>query len=293
MRPQGTWGPKEFAQFTEDELHETMMGAQPGSNYFEWAKAELEHRDRKRSQAEVPPSAASDSAIQIHAETAGANVNTTAESLRGRLKIEKTVFISYRRRAVSWAQAIYVDLTHHGYDVFFDYANLASGDFAGTIIENIRARAHFVVLITPTALERCNEPTDLFRREIEAAIESKRNIVPIMLDDFTFNAQGVDDQLGVTLAALKGYNGIPFYASYFSEGMERLRDKFLNVPLDTVLHPASPSAHRAAKEDQAAANQASQITTEILKEGPSTSALAGSYPDVLTKRDPSTGHRPG
>jgi len=31
----GTWGPKEFAQLTEEELHETMMGAQPGSNYFE------------------------------------------------------------------------------------------------------------------------------------------------------------------------------------------------------------------------------------------------------------------
>lgn len=49
MKPPGTWGPKEFAQFTEDELHETMMGAQPGSNYFEWAKAELEHRDRRRA----------------------------------------------------------------------------------------------------------------------------------------------------------------------------------------------------------------------------------------------------
>jgi hypothetical protein len=41
------WGPKEFAQFTEEELHATMMESQPGSNYFEWARAELEHRDRR------------------------------------------------------------------------------------------------------------------------------------------------------------------------------------------------------------------------------------------------------
>lgn len=47
MRPPGIWGAKEFAQFTEEELHETMMDSQPGSNYFEWAKAELEHRDRR------------------------------------------------------------------------------------------------------------------------------------------------------------------------------------------------------------------------------------------------------
>ena len=42
------WGPKEFAQFTEDELHATIMEAVPGSNYFEWAQAELQHRDRRR-----------------------------------------------------------------------------------------------------------------------------------------------------------------------------------------------------------------------------------------------------
>ena len=47
MRPPGEWGPNEFAQFTEGELHETMMGAMPGSNYYEWAKAELEHRERR------------------------------------------------------------------------------------------------------------------------------------------------------------------------------------------------------------------------------------------------------
>jgi hypothetical protein len=48
LKPPGSWGSKEFAQFTDDELHEEMMGAVPGSNYFEWAKTELQHRDRKR-----------------------------------------------------------------------------------------------------------------------------------------------------------------------------------------------------------------------------------------------------
>ena len=38
-KPSGIWGAKGFAQLCEDKLHETMMGAQPGSNYFEWAKA--------------------------------------------------------------------------------------------------------------------------------------------------------------------------------------------------------------------------------------------------------------
>lgn len=35
--------------------------------------------------------------------------------------IEKTVFISYRRANAPWALAIFKELTHHGYDAFFDY----------------------------------------------------------------------------------------------------------------------------------------------------------------------------
>ena len=90
-------------------------------------------------------------------------------------RIEKTVFISYRRSNVSWALAIFQNLTHHGYDVFFDYSGIASGDFERVILGNIDARAHFLVLLTPSALERCNESDDWLRREVEYAISSQRN----------------------------------------------------------------------------------------------------------------------
>src|SRR5271166_2223435 len=99
-------------------------------------------------------------------------------------RIEKTVFISYRRTNVPWALAIFQNLTQHGYDVFFDFSGIASGDFENVILENIHARAHFVVLLTPSALERCGDPEDWLRREIEAALESRRNIVPLMLEGF-------------------------------------------------------------------------------------------------------------
>ena len=61
------------------------------------------------------------------------------------LHIEKTVFLSYRRTNVPWALAIFKDLTSHGYDVFFDFTGIASGDFERVILEQIRARAHFIV----------------------------------------------------------------------------------------------------------------------------------------------------
>jgi len=171
-------------------------------------------------------------------------------------RIEKTVFISYRRTDESWALAIFQDLTQHGYDVFIDYDGIASGSFETAILENIKARAHFLVLLTPTALERCGDPKDWMRREIEAALDSQRNIVPLMLAGFNFGTPAVTGQLTGKLAALKEYNGLEIPKGYFSPAMERLRNKFLSVSLDTVLHPASLSALQAATEQKDKATMA-------------------------------------
>jgi hypothetical protein len=182
------------------------------------------------------------------------------------VRTEKTVFLSYRRTNALGARAIFQNLTYHGYDVFFDFNGIASGDFEGVILENIRARAHFVVLLTPSALERCSEPGDWLRREIEAAITCKRNIVPLMLEGFNFGTPVIASQLTGALAVLNRYNALHVPADYFDEAMERLRTKYLNVPLDTVLHPASASAVRVAKAEQAAASAAPAVTARELTE---------------------------
>lgn len=72
-------------------------------------------------------------------------------------QIEKTVFISYRRTNLPWALFIYQNLTINGYDVFFDYLSIDAGNFERVILDNIRARAHFIIILTPSALERCKE----------------------------------------------------------------------------------------------------------------------------------------
>ena len=100
-------------------------------------------------------------------------------------RIERSVFISYRRTNFPWALNIYQNLHHNGYDVFFDFEGIGPGDFETVILENITSRAHFLIVLTPSALERCSEPGDWLRREIETAIDSKRNIIPLMLEDST------------------------------------------------------------------------------------------------------------
>src|SRR5205085_1150556 len=51
---------------------------------------------------------------------------------------------------------------------------------------------------------------------------------------------------------------------YFLEAMGRLRDRYLNVPLSAVLHPASLSAQRAVTQQKAAAEAAPAVQEQEL-----------------------------
>jgi len=52
------------------------------------------------------------------------------------------------------------------------------------IIENIRARALFLLLLTPPVIEHCIEKVGWLRREIKLALYNKNIITPIFLEDF-------------------------------------------------------------------------------------------------------------
>ncbi|HRF97538.1 MAG TPA: tetratricopeptide repeat protein, partial [Aggregatilineales bacterium] len=160
-------------------------------------------------------------------------------------QIEKTVFISYRRTNIFHARAIFENLRYNGYDVFLDYESIDSGAFDTIILNQIQARAHFVVILTPSALERCNEPNDWLRREIETAIDTKRNIVPLLFDGFNWGNMG--RYLVGKMTVLNTYNALDVPANYFDEAMNRLRTRYLNIPIEAVLHP-TPHADEAVVE---------------------------------------------
>jgi len=181
-------------------------------------------------------------------------------------RIEKTVFISYRRKDISWALAVYQYLTSQKYDVFFDYTHIPSGDFEQIIVSNIKARAHFVLILTPTALDRCSEPGDWLRREIETAMDEKRNIVPLFFDGFNFGSASVAEKLTGKLADVKRYNGLDVPSGYFPEAMERLNTRYLNVPLSAVLHPVSTEVKKVVKDEKNAANKALVEQRQEIKE---------------------------
>lgn len=179
-------------------------------------------------------------------------------------RVEKTVFISYRRTNSFMARAVYQSLTAKGFDVFFDFEGINSGDFEQIILGNLRARAHFLVILTPSALERCVEPGDWLRREIETAIDEKRNIVPLFFEGFNFSSPAIAQYMVGKMAMLKNYNGLNVPADYFNEAIDRLVSRFLNVPLDAVLHPLSKDARKGAAVQKAAVEKAEVVTENEL-----------------------------
>ena len=180
--------------------------------------------------------------------------------------IEKTIFISYRRKDISWALAVYQYLTSQKYDVFFDYTSIPSGDFEQIIVSNIRARAHFVLILTPTALDRCSQPGDWLRREIETAVDEKRNIIPLLFDGFNFASPSVVEKLTGKLASIPRYNALEIPSGYFIEAMERLSRRYLNIPLDAVIHPVSTEVRKVVQEVQVAADKALEQKKEDIEE---------------------------
>lgn len=178
-------------------------------------------------------------------------------------RIEKTVFISYRRANLPWALFVYQNLTIHGYDVFFDYQSIDSGNFESVILDNIRARAHFIVILTPSALEKCSKPGDWLRREIETAIDENRNIIPFMVDNFDFGSQAVKNALTGKLKILSTYNGLPVQNTYVFEAMDRLRNRFLNTALSDVPKAVLQiEAQKITDMQKAAANNAPLVDVE-------------------------------
>lgn len=203
------------------------------------------------------------------------------------MQIQKTVFISYRRKNMYMARAVYADLRENGYDVFMDILTGESGDFSQTLLQQIDARAHFVLILTPSALERCTHPDDWLRREIEYAMEKHRNIIPLRFENFKFEEVQhylVSDRLKL----LPRYNSVKVDDEYFEAAMDRLRSQqYLDRPIELVLHPASPAVKQAAATAAAQVAAAPEVTPEqqeaerLFESGYRKSRLLGDYSGAI------------
>ncbi len=132
-------------------------------------------------------------------------------------------FISYRRdRGSHLARLLKQALEGPTLDVFLDVDDLGVGHFDDNLLFEIERRDSFIVVLTPGCLDRCHEEGDYFRREIEAAIELKRRIVPVVADGFHWPEARLIPE---SIRDLSRHNDVEYSHRQWDSVLRKLRDK--------------------------------------------------------------------
>jgi WD40 repeat protein len=129
-------------------------------------------------------------------------------------------FLSYRRESgADTARLIRAELLSRGLKSFLDVDDLGAYHFDESLLKRIEEAAHFILVLSPGALDRCANEGDWLRREIAHAISSQRNVVPVLKEGFHFPPR---EALPAELADLPRYNCVDYSHIYFQATMGRL-----------------------------------------------------------------------
>ena len=161
------------------------------------------------------------------------------------------IFLSYRRDGGDMtALYLYERLTHMGYRVAYDFETLLNGRWDDAILRTIEGCQDVVVVLSPGALDRCVEweknraiwindnpgrdfldkydKNDWMRREIAHANLHKKNILPVLLRDFSFPPV---EQLPEDIRELPFQNGIGASPEHHRDTLTRLTKRLTAKPV--------------------------------------------------------------
>ena len=137
------------------------------------------------------------------------------------------IFISYRRQGGDTTARILCErFTDLGYKVFFDVENLRAGDFNTELYDVIDQCNDFLIILSPDALDRCENEGDWVRNELAYALKKKKNIVPVLLRGFTF-----PDKLPEDIKDVRFKNGLEASSEFFDAFVARLQKFLVSKPL--------------------------------------------------------------
>jgi len=149
------------------------------------------------------------------------------------------IFISYRRKGgYDTAKLIFDRLRLDGYSVSFDIDTLTNGNFDKELEQRVSDCKDFLLVLSPNSFDRffnqnpAYEPdSDWFRREISQAVKTNKNIVPLILDGFSFPKTLPDDVKDVA-----NKNAIDIYPKYFEAAYEKMKSFLISKPSWVVKH---------------------------------------------------------
>lgn len=142
----------------------------------------------------------------------------------------KDIFISYRRDGGEFlANLLYLRLTADGYRVFLDIESLRSGKFNEQLFQVIEACTDLLLILPPKGLDRCADPSDWVRLELEHATNLGKNIIPVMMRDFRW-----PETLPEKLRDIPLKNGVTADTELFDGVISRLEKKLLLSRIQSV-----------------------------------------------------------
>lgn len=108
---------------------------------------------------------------------------------------DKLVYISYRHADLLKALAVSQKISAEGFNACVDHGEAGNQAAEQANVQQIKARPHFILILTPTALEGCSDPVDPLRRELEAAFEHNNLILTLLCDGASFDDPHFQEQL--------------------------------------------------------------------------------------------------
>ncbi|HEY0379856.1 MAG TPA: TIR domain-containing protein [Pyrinomonadaceae bacterium] len=159
----------------------------------------------------------------------------------------KTVFISYRRDPAgsAFARSLAEKLTHHGYDVFLDVDRVNAGEWGEQILKEVESRAHFILVLTPGALDGCESAEDWVRREFAHALQHGRNIVPILED--SVDLAELRRECRPPMSRLFAFQVAQVRHDSYNAGIQNLIDRFIPAT-KAPRSPGETTGQRPGKE---------------------------------------------
>ncbi len=188
---------------------------------------------------------------------------------------EYDVFISYRREVTEYlSRTLYEKLSQDGYRVFYDVENIQSGRFNAQILESIAGSKTMIIVLPPHGLDRCADPEDWVRREVEYAMERGMVLILVLMPGFDW--ESARPLLPDSLRALPEYQSITADNSLFGSWYTRLKT-WISREVGAVRAPS------ASQIPQAERDQALERGMEALKDGDFD--MAGMIFDAILARD--------
>lgn len=168
------------------------------------------------------------------------------------------VFISYRRESGSAeARLIRTELLQRGLRVFLDVTDLRRGFFDSALLHYISEAPSFVLILSPRALDHCDHDDDWLRQEIVQAINTERNIIPVILPGFTFPSS-----LDAAIKALPRHQGVEYSHTFFEAMVDRIVDSVVGDKSEREQTARARNDAERLTRDQAEAERVAREKSE-------------------------------